>query len=178
MMLSGESVRLVILERRHLDDIVKGWNNPEMRIHLGPYIPNSREQEEKWMDSVQERMNRRKDFYFAIERVSDDKFLGTTALHDVDWLSHSATLGITIHESEDWSKGYGTEAVELILDYAWKHLNLRRVELMVHAFNERAVRVYEKCGFSMIGTAHRKYYIDGKYVDTHYMEVIREDLDA
>ncbi|TFF96105.1 GNAT family N-acetyltransferase, partial [Candidatus Thorarchaeota archaeon] len=48
-MLVGKRVRLVVLEREHLDDIVKSWNNPEMRIYLGGYIPNSREQEEKWM---------------------------------------------------------------------------------------------------------------------------------
>lgn len=168
-------MRLIVLERRHLDDIVKRWNNPEMRIYLGAYIPNSREQEEKWMDSVQERMNRRREFHFAIEKVSDREFLGTIGLHDIDWLSRSTHLGITIHEPKNWSKGYGTEAIELIVDYAWKHLNLRRIELMVHDFNERAKRVYEKVGFKLYGTARGKYFIDGKYVDTHYMELMNSE---
>jgi RimJ/RimL family protein N-acetyltransferase len=170
-MLSGSEVRLVVLEREHLEEIVKSWNNPEMRIYLGGYMPNSREHEEKWMDGVQERMIRRREFQFVIERASDGKFLGTIGLHDIDWLARSCSLGVVIHNSENWGKGYGTEAIELTIDFARTHLNLRRIELMVHDFNKRALRAYEKVGFKMIGTAHEKSFIDGKYADTHHMEL-------
>ncbi|TFH09846.1 MAG: N-acetyltransferase [Candidatus Thorarchaeota archaeon] len=56
----------------------------------------------------------------------------------------------------------------------WKHLNLRRIELSVYAFNERAKHVYEKLGFKEWGMAHEKYFIDGEYIDTHYLEIFRE----
>jgi RimJ/RimL family protein N-acetyltransferase len=174
-MLEGKTIRLVVLEKKHLPEIVKHWNNPEMRIFLGEYIPNSPQQEESWFEHAQERMNKRKDFYFAIELLESHDFLGTVGLHDVNWISRSAVLGITIHEKENWSKGYGSEALQLIIDYAWTHLNLRRIELSVHDFNSRAKHVYEKLGFKEYGLAHEQNYINGKYVNTCYMELMRNE---
>ena len=87
-MLTGEKVKLVPLEERHLDAIMEGWNNPEMRKFLGGYMPHSREAEREWIRSAQESMNRRQSVYFVIEKVNDDSFIGTVAVHDIDWLSH------------------------------------------------------------------------------------------
>ena len=97
-MLTGNKVKLVPLEERHLDSIMKGWNNPEMRRFLGGYMPHSRESEREWIRSAQERMNKRQDVHFVIEKVDDDSFIGTVAVHDIDWLSHSGTIGIAIHK--------------------------------------------------------------------------------
>lgn len=173
-MLVGKTIRLVVLEKKHLPDIVKHWNDPEMRIFLGEYIPNTLEQEESWLEHAHARMNKRQDFYFAIERLQNDEFLGSVGLHDISWISRTATLGITIHEKKNWSQGYGSEVLQIIIDYAWTHLNLRRIELSVHDFNTRAKHVYEKHGFKEYGLAHQKSYINGKYVDTYFMELLRD----
>ena len=174
IMLEGEKVRLVVLEKHHLPDIVSHWNDPEMRVFLDSYIPNSVTHEEQWMESVQERMKRRKEFSFAVEHIETGEFLGTVSLHDIDWISRSSTLGIVIHQKKNWNKGYGREGLSLIIDYAWTHLNLERIELSVYDFNHRAMHVYETVGFKTYGTAHHKHYIKGEYVDTHYMELLRQ----
>ena len=172
-MMEGKKIKLVPLEERHLDDLMKEWNNPELRKFLGGFIPHSREAELQWIQSQIEDMKKRKSFDFAIEKIPDGAFVGTIALHDIDWLSRSCTLGIAIHGEENWGKGYGSEAISMLINFGWNDLNLRRIELSVHAFNERAKHVYEKLGFIEFGVAHRKYYIDGEYVDTHYMELFR-----
>lgn len=172
-MLAGKTIRLAILEEKYLDKIMQDWNNPEMRKYLGGYMPNSKTFEARWIESVHEQMKNRKSFYFALERIEDDEFLGTLGVHDIDWLSKSARIGITIHSPENWGKGYGTEAMKILISFAWKDLNLRRLELDVHAFNKRAIRVYEKMGFSQFGTAHGRFFIDGEYVDTILMELFR-----
>ncbi len=174
-MLTSKKIKLVPLEERHLDDIMKRWNDPKLRKFLGGFIPHSREAELQWIQSTIEDMKRRKSFVFAIERISDDSFIGTIALHDIDWLSKNCTLGIAIHSEANWDKGYGSEAISLLVHFGWNHLNLNRIELSVHDFNERAKHVYEKLGFVKFGTAHQKFYIDGKYVDTHYMELFRKN---
>ncbi|TFG32004.1 N-acetyltransferase [Candidatus Thorarchaeota archaeon] len=174
-MLVGKELRLVVLEEKHLDDILKGWNNPEMRQFLGGYIPHTREAERAWIQVAQEQMNKRQSYVFVIERISDDAFIGTTALHDIDWLSRTSILGIAIHDPQHWSMGFGTEAINLLINFGWSHLNLRRIELSVHDFNERAKHVYEKIGFREFGLAHRKYFINGQYVNTYYMELFRSD---
>jgi RimJ/RimL family protein N-acetyltransferase len=173
-MLQTTDIQLVLLEENHLDGIMKNWNNRELRRFLGGFIPYSRFQEKEWIESVQTEMKRRASFVFAIERLPKREFLGTIALHNIDWLSRSCTFGIAIHAEDNWNRGYGTQAIELIIEFAWKSLNLRRIELSVHEFNERAKHVYEKLGFVEFGKANQKYFIDGEYVNTYYMELFRD----
>jgi RimJ/RimL family protein N-acetyltransferase len=165
----------VPIEERHLDDIMKGFNNPEMRKFLGGFIPVTREAEREWIQACQRQMQNRTSFIFAIEHISDDRFIGSASLNAIDWISKSSGLGIAIHSPQDWEKGYGTEALQLLIGFGWDHLNLRRIELSVHAFNKRARHVYEKLGFKIWGTAHRKLFIEGQYCDTYYMELFRQN---
>ncbi|RDE17759.1 MAG: hypothetical protein C4K49_01290 [Candidatus Thorarchaeota archaeon] len=173
-LLVGELVRLVVLEQKHLDDILRGWNNPELRRFLGGMIPMGREEETEWLRSAIEGMKARREFDYVIERSSDGAFLGGASLHGINWISGSCTLGIAIHSPENWGKGYGSEAMRLLVDYAWNSLNLRRIELTVHAFNKRAIRTYQKVGFKEFGVAHKRIYIEGQYYDTIFMELFRE----
>ncbi|MHA2423392.1 MAG: GNAT family N-acetyltransferase [Candidatus Thorarchaeota archaeon] len=174
-MIVGEKVRLVPLEvEKHLDHIMEHFNDSEMRILLGGYIPVTRNAEIEWIKATEEKMKKRMEFIFAIERISDGEMIGSLGLHDIDWLSQTCVLGIAIYPKKNWEKGYGTEALELLIDFGWTHLNLRRIELGVHDHNPRAKHVYEKLGFKVYGTAHQKYYMDGRYVDTIYMELFRE----
>ena len=174
-MMEGKKIRLVPLEERHLDDIMKGFNNPEMRKFIGGFIPVTREAEREWIQSCQQQMKARKGFVFVIEDISDDRFIGSVSLNEINWLSKTSGVGIAIHSPQDWEKGYGTEAMQLLIDFAWKHLNMRRLDLSVYTFNERAKHVYEKLGFKVWGTAHSKYFVDGEYKDIHYMELFREN---
>lgn len=174
-MLVGEKVRLVPIEvEKHLDYIMTHFNDPEMRLFLGGFFPVTRNAEREWIEATEEKMKKRIEFTFAIERLPEEDMIGSLGLHDIDWVSRSCVLGIAIYAEKDWGQGYGTEALQLLIDFGWTHLNLRRIELGVHAHNPRAQHVYEKLGFKLYGTAHQKYYIGGKYADTHYMELFRE----
>jgi RimJ/RimL family protein N-acetyltransferase len=173
-MLVSSDIKLVPMEEHHLDDLMKYWNTPEMRRFLGGFIPHTREHEREWIENMQIEMKRRSSFVFAIEQLPSNKFIGSIALHNIDWLSRSCSLGIAIHNEENWGRGFGTQAIELMVEFAWKSLNLRRIELTVHEFNERAKHVYEKLGFAEFGKAHQKYYIDGEYANTFYMELFRD----
>jgi RimJ/RimL family protein N-acetyltransferase len=172
-MLVSKNIRLVPMEEHHLDALMKDWNTPEMRKFLGGFIPHTREHEREWIENVQIEMKKRSSYVFAIEQLPAIKFIGTIALHNIDWLSRSCTMGIAIHNEENWGRGFGTQAIELMIEFGWKSLNLRRIDLSVHEFNERAKNVYEKLDFVEYGKAHGKYYIDGEYVNTFYLELFR-----
>lgn len=174
-MLEGEKIRLVLLEEHHLEDIMRGWNNPEMRRFLGGFIPHTKEAEREWIQSAQQQMKNRSSFYFVIQAISDNRFIGTVSLNAIDWLSKGSGIGIAIHSPQDWDRGFGSEAMQLCIDFGWTHLNLRRIELSVYDFNSRAKHVYEKLGFKEWGVASRKFFIDGEYRDVHYMELFREN---
>ncbi len=153
---------------------MKHFNNPELRVFLGGYLPFTRNIEREWILSTEEEIKKRRAFHFAIETHPEGEMIGTLGLHDVDWLSRSCTLGIAIYQPKNWGKGLGSDAMRILIDFGWNHLNLRRIDLSVHSFNERAIKAYEKLGFARYGTAHQKSYMGGKYVDTHYMELFRE----
>lgn len=176
-MLVGEKVRLVPLEEeKHLDHIMEHFNDPEMRVFLGGYFPVTRNAEREWINSANERMKNRQEYVLAIEKIPQGEMIGSCGLHGIDWLSRTCVLGIALYPKKNWEKGYGTEAMRLLIDFGWTHLNLKRIELSVHSHNPRAKHVYEKLGFKEFGTAHKKYYMGGKYVDTHYMELFREQI--
>lgn len=174
-MLVGERVRLVPLEvEKHLEYIMEHFNNPELRAFLGGYLPVSRDAEREWIQAINEDANKRRGFTFAIEREPQGDMIGSLGLHDIDWISRNAILGIAIYAKKDWGQGFGTEACQLLIDFGWNHLNLRRIHLSVHSINPRAMHVYEKLGFKLYGTAHKRTYINREYVDMHYMELFRE----
>jgi RimJ/RimL family protein N-acetyltransferase len=89
-----------------------------------------------------------------------------------------AELSILLGERDYWSRGYGTDAIRCLLDFAFRALDLRRVTLIADADNLRGIRCYEKAGFRHEGVlrAHRVRY--GKPLDMVAMAVLREEFQA
>ena len=84
-------------------------------------------------------------------------------------------MGIAIQDKSRWSQGLGTDAVRLVLRYAFEDLELNRVELTTDEENTRAIRCYEKCGFGREGLLRSHRLIDGKFGNTVVMAVLREE---
>jgi putative acetyltransferase len=85
---------------------------------------------------------------------------------------HTASFGMAVRD--DWQgKGVGTALMRAVLDLADNWLNLERLELEVYTDNEPAVRLYQKFGFEIEGTARRFGFRDGKYVDAYHMSRLR-----
>jgi len=112
------------------------------------------------------------DVTFAIE--TDGKLIGFCGLNHRDVFAATAELGITIGDKAYWGRGYGREAVALLVEYGFTKLNLRRVYLRVHGRNERAIRAYRACGFVEEGRLRQHVWSDGAYDDLIYMGVMRE----
>ena len=121
--------------------------------------------------------NYKNDSSFAIVTINEDKLIGTVSLEKVDNINRTATLGIFIGDKEYRSKGYGTEAIRLILDYGFNYLNLNNIQLEVLEFNERAIKSYKKCGFKEYGRRRKCKFLNGQYYDKIYMEVLAENFN-
>ena len=106
--------------------------------------------------------------------LNDDTIIGNISLMHVDFISRKATLGIFIGDEENRSKGYGTEAIKLLVDYGFNILGLHNIDLNVFDFNIGAIKSYEKAGFKEYGRRHESYFLDGKFHDELSMEIINE----
>ena len=113
--------------------------------------------------------------WFTIRAVADDQLLGDINLGLTRWNSRDAFVGLGIGPRDFWGKGYGTEAMQLILQYAFLELNLDRVTLNVFEYNQRAIRSYEKAGFQHEGRQRGALLREGKRWDMLYMSVLRKE---
>jgi len=113
---------------------------------------------------------------FVIVTLEDNKMIGTVSLERINWVNRCATLGIFIGDKDYRSKGFGTEAINLILEYGFKYMNLYNINLQLLEFNTRALKCYEKCGFKEYGRRRKCKYVDGKYYDTINMDILADEF--
>ena len=115
---------------------------------------------------------------FVIVTLDNDKMIGTVGLHEVNWLNRTATLGVFIGDKEYRNKGYGTEAIRMIIEYGFKYMNLHNIKLDLMEFNTRALKCYEKCGFKEYGRRRKSEFINGKYYDQINMDILAEEFEG
>lgn len=111
-----------------------------------------------------------------IASKENDALVGDIALQDIDTMNRSANIRIAINRQQHQGKGFGTEALRLMLDYGFGILNLHRIELNVFAFNERAIHVYEKLGFRREGVQREALFYDHKYRDSILMSILGDEF--
>lgn len=165
----------IYLSPRNGDDVEKftEWlNDFETTDYIGrsAYI-TTLESEKKYFED-----NMNKNYGFFIVTLENDKLIGTVSLEEHDFINRTATLGIFIGDKEYRNKGYGTEAIKMILDYGFNYLNLNNIKLNLISFNERALKCYQKCGFKEYGRRRKCKYINGKYYDSIEMDILAEEF--
>jgi len=115
---------------------------------------------------------------YAIILKSSEVLIGNCSLFDINPVHRTAEVGIFIGDEKHRGQGYGAEALELLLAYGFKILNLNNIMLKVFAFNQRAIRSYEKVGFRIFGRRSQAYYLNGKYYDVIMMEALAQDFTS
>ena len=114
---------------------------------------------------------------FAIINKENDTLIGNIGLKDIDDINRTAELGIFIGDKNFHSKGYGSEAIKLLLNYGFNYLNLNNITLKVFSFNARAIKAYTKCGFREFGRLEESVYYNGEYYETIYMNILKKDFN-
>ena len=112
---------------------------------------------------------------FNIRTLDGDRLIGYIGLDGIDWVHGDTFVGISIGEKDCWGKGYGTDAMRVILRYAFTELNLQRVSLTVVDYNPRAIRSYEKVGFVHEGRMRQFLNKEGRRYDMLFMGVLRDE---
>ncbi|HNX01866.1 MAG TPA: GNAT family protein, partial [Candidatus Cloacimonadota bacterium] len=172
--LTGERVFLSPHNPEDYERFAEWVNDPEICISMNilPQIYSM----EKEREILQKFSSTDKGYHFAIIDKETGKPIGGTALLDVDHIHRKATFGIFIGDRNYWNGGFGTEATKLVLDFGFNILNLINIDLHVIAFNARAIRCYEKCGFKQVGIRRQGYFVAGQYHDELIFDLLAEDF--
>ena len=173
--LIGENIYLKPTERTDLEHFQKWTNDSEVRKLIGEVTPMN----EKDLDAYYERLTQDKSrIWFTIVLKKDNRIIGETGLLRMFHLWRNTDLSIILGEKDTWGKGYGTEAIMLLLDYAFGYLNFHRVSIGVVGFNNKALKFYEKIGFKKEGIQRDGYYYDHKYHDFVMMSILENEFRA
>lgn len=171
--LSGERVYLRPVEREDLPLIRKWANDPEIRALTGEVTPMSQAAAEEWFERVQADRDR---VWFIVALKENDRPIGEAGLLRMFPAWRTTDLSIILGEKDAWGKGYGSEALHLLLDYAFGALNFHRVAVGVVGFNERALRFYEKAGFKQEGIQRDGYYHNHAYHDFVMLSILEDEF--
>jgi RimJ/RimL family protein N-acetyltransferase len=168
---TGKNITLEMLRSDDSPVMFKWINTKELVEFNAAFHPVTLEDHNKWFNSL----SSRKDMViFGIRLRSDDTLIGSCQLFSINSVVKSAELQIRIGDFEKMGKGLGSEAVQLLVEYGFKELGLRRIFLQVFAFNTRAIKAYEKCGFVLEGCLREAAFIGDRFVDVLIMSVMRD----
>lgn len=174
---TGKFVRLSAFDPEEMSKAFPRWNlNSEYQRLLNSsarpmFSPKA---ELKWMEEEVGEASPAS-YFFSIRTLTEDRLIGELGLDVVNWSGRDAFVGLGIGETEYWSKGYGTDVMNILLRFAFTEINLRRVTLTVFEYNPRAIRSYEKAGFRHEGRVRQVVNREGRRWDVLYMGILREE---
>ncbi|HRF93713.1 MAG TPA: GNAT family protein [Aggregatilineales bacterium] len=175
-LLKGEKVHLAALNRDDLPTYQKWFANPEFLRLLtnDPAMPHTQERHIKWLDE-NTKSTSNSEYPFSIRALDDNRIVGGCSIEIANWASRHGEVGIFIGDPDDWGKGYGSDAMNILIRFGFMELNLHHISLNVFSYNPRAIKSYEKVGFVHEGKRREALYRDGIYHDMHIMGILQRE---
>ena len=173
--LTGDNIYLSPISLDDVEQYAEMVNDIKVSVGLG-YLSYTNiidfESEKEFLISV------KKEKMFAVRLLENDELLGNIGFNSLDIINRNGALGVLIGNPKYQRKGYGTEALKLILDYGFSFLNLRNISLSVFEYNEAAYNLYKKAGFKEVGRLRKAVEIMGKTYDVIIMDMLKEEFQS
>lgn len=164
----GNQVRLTAVRPDDLETLTRWYEDSDFvrRMDMTPAYPRRLADWQKWLADLQ---NAKDEFNFAVRRLDDEVMIGWIVLDGILWTNRTGWIGIGFGDAASQGRGYGGEAMRLLLKFAFHELNLHRVQLSVFSYNTPAIHLYEKLGFVREGVMREALQRDGHRFDLiHY----------
>ncbi len=178
----GKLIRLAPIDPERDAEIESKWmHNAEFArlVYAEPMRPLSANVIKKKMEEAnKDGQYPPSEFRFAIRTQGDDRLIGFVRFLHIDWTNSGARFLLGIVDENDRSKGYGTEAMQLALNYAFLEMNLHRLSTNVLECNDRALAFLHKHGFVDEVCRRQAVYRDGKYLDWIMLGLLRDEWSA
>ncbi|GAB4508822.1 MAG: GNAT family protein [Anaerolineae bacterium] len=171
----GETIYLRPYTMADAELVYRSTFDPEDRKLTGTQVVFSLAAVEAHIERVQQ-ADDRVDMVIALQ--TNHEAVGEVVLNEVDMRNRNANIRIAMYGSQYTNKGYGTQAMRLMLGYGFYMLNLHRISLGVFAFNDRARHVYEKLGFQQEGVLRDILFYDNAYHDEIVMSILKPEFEA
>lgn len=172
-MYSGKLVKLRAYKEEDIEKAVEFINDEEVKKLMDSTIPfpMTKWQEEDWVRS--RKANTDFTYDFAIEDLKTGKYIGGCSINECDVKNRTCVVGIMIGDKEYWGKGYGSDALKILIKFIFEEVNMNKIKLNVFAFNNRAIACYKKVGFKEEGILRKEIYRSGKYYDEIIMAMFK-----
>ncbi|MGR6915137.1 GNAT family N-acetyltransferase [[Actinomadura] parvosata] len=171
--LKGARVTLRPVGPEHVDGLIESVSDPDVRRLTGSHATFDPDQLRAWYATRGDHPDR-----LDLAIMAGDEYVGEVVLNELDAPNLSCNLRIGLVGPRVFGKGYGTEAIELVLGHAFGTTPLHRIRLGVYAFNERARHVYKKIGFVEEGVERDALLWDGQWHDCVLMAILRPEWQA
>ena len=173
----GERVRLTALRPEDAQTMARWYEDGEFArlFDARPAYPKTESELSKWMENTDRDRNA---FALAIRLLYSDDMIGYVDIDGIEWTHRCGWLAIGIGNPAHRRKGYGSEALGLTLRWAFNELNLYRLQLSVFAYNEPALKLYEKLGFKREGAFREYLQRDGQRYDMILFGMLAREWEA
>lgn len=173
-MIRGERVWLRASERADFTAEPITVDDAETGHFLGLKVPVGPEGAAEFAQLVKSQQGKTL-YSFSVCLLGEQRAIGNVTLRDIDRENGSAEMSIVITDKALQGRGYGTDALNCVVDFGFGELRLERIHLYVFDYNVRARRSYEKAGFRDEAVLRHARFHRGAHHDVHLMSIIRED---
>ena len=174
MFIYGEKVVLRAVEEADNAMLLSLINDPDTEMMLGGSSwPISEAEQLKWFENQE----KSRDVLRCIVGLrDDDRAIGTVILSDIDQKNGTAQIHIKMSKDGGRGKGYGTDSVKTLVNYAFGELRLNCIYADILSYNTASVKLFEKCGFKKDGVLRARVYKGGAFVDVYAYSLLRADV--
>lgn len=168
--IDGDRVDLCTIEEEDIAFLRDGINHPDVRVDVGNHEPQNLDDEREFFEEV---ICGGDSIHLLI--CADGEPMGVVGVDPQENKPERVgRLGIWLHPDYH-GQGYGTEALELFVDYVFDQLNYHKLYARAHEDNTASQRLFEKVGFEQEGRFRDHAYLDGSYVDLLYYGLVNGD---
>lgn len=171
----GKICKLRPLKKEDMYITLEWRNQPEIREKvMGFRFPVTEAMEEKWFNDAMNDQSKTRTI-FAIEDINEKRIVGIIYLFNIDWISRIAYFGMIIGKKEDQRSGFGTEAGQILFNYAFKCLNLRKIMSEVADFNSSSKKYAESMGMKHEASLKQQLYLNNNYFDICIYSIFQDE---
>ncbi|WP_251500577.1 GNAT family N-acetyltransferase [Otoolea muris] len=175
-MLKGNVVGLRAVEESDLNKLLEWRNQPEYRKFFREYRELSMKNQKMWFEQkvIQDEHTQ----MFSIIDLSQEELLGACGLCYIDWINRSADFSVYIGKDGLYIDNmYAVDAAQIMIRYSFEELNLHRLWAEIYETDNKKKEMFEALGFTHEATHKETHWTGGKWVDSWYYRLLRNNMD-